>query len=447
MSFIDRLPHNRIKVEGNKPLLLNSSKFWLVQEGKADLFITRINNNTTGVRNYLFSVEKGDILLGIDPLAVPEGEFGLLAVGHTGTEFLEFDWHQFSGLPLESNNNEIAHLLKRWIEKWNIKGIKTDKQISWDTALITEQLPDFNQHAFSQALELLLFQKSEEVLRHKEKEVQDNSRMHSGLKRLMNTLNLKERDTSGDEEVFIDNLLYQACVVVGKSKKITIVPSYELKRNNAQSSDLLGDIARASQIRVRQIILKDTWWKEDNGALLAYKTEDGQPVALLPLSPTRYVLYDPADDSQVLVDNTVADTIKAQAYTFYRPLPTTAVGYKDLLRYLADGIWKSDITAVLVMGILGGLLGVLTPVVTGIIFDRVIPDGERLLLIQIGFLLIAIAITTFAFNLTRSFAMHRIEGRSEADLQAAIWDRLLSLPVPFFKGNCPVGPWASAKSG
>lgn len=433
MSFIDRLPHNRIKVEGNKPLLLNSSKFWLVQEGKADLFITRINNNTTGVRNYLFSVEKGDILLGIDPLAVPEGEFGLLAVGHTGTEFLEFDWHQFSGLPLESNNNEIAHLLKRWIEKWNIKGIKTDKQISWDTALITEQLPDFNQHAFSQALELLLFQKSEEVLRHKEKEVQDNSRMHSGLKRLMNTLNLKERDTSGDEEVFIDNLLYQACVVVGKSKKITIVPSYELKRNNAQSSDLLGDIARASQIRVRQIILKDTWWKEDNGALLAYKTEDGQPVALLPLSPTRYVLYDPADDSQVLVDNTVADTIKAQAYTFYRPLPTTAVGYKDLLRYLADGIWKSDITAVLVMGILGGLLGVLTPVVTGIIFDRVIPDGERLLLIQIGFLLIAIAITTFAFNLTRSFAMHRIEGRSEADLQAAIWDRLLSLPVPFFK--------------
>jgi ATP-binding cassette subfamily C protein len=29
--------------------------------------------------------------------------------------------------------------------------------------------------------------------------------------------------------------------------------------------------------------------------------------------------------------------------------------------------------------------------------------------------------------------MHRIEGRTESDLQAAVWDRLLSLPVPFFK--------------
>jgi NHLM bacteriocin system ABC transporter ATP-binding protein len=148
---------------------------------------------------------------------------------------------------------------------------------------------------------------------------------------------------------------------------------------------------------------------------------------------TKYALYDPADDSQVMVDSAVAETIKPQAYTFYRPLPSKAIGYKDLLRYLYDGIWKSDLAAVLVMGLLGGLLGAVTPVVTGIIFDRVIPDGEKVLLTQIGFLLIAIAITTFAFNLTRSFAMHRIEGRTEADLQAAVWDRLLSLPVPFFK--------------
>jgi ABC-type bacteriocin/lantibiotic exporter with double-glycine peptidase domain len=148
---------------------------------------------------------------------------------------------------------------------------------------------------------------------------------------------------------------------------------------------------------------------------------------------TKYALYDPADDSQVMINSAVAETIKPQAYTFYRPLPSKAIGYKDLLRYLYDGIWKSDLAAVLVMGVLGGLLGAVTPVVTGNIFDRVIPDGEKALLTQIGFLLIAIAITTFAFNLTRSFAMHRIEGRTEADLQAAVWDRLLSLPVPFFK--------------
>jgi ATP-binding cassette subfamily C protein len=299
--------------------------------------------------------------------------------------------------------------------------------------------------AFKQALETLLGEKNEEVLRNKLKEEKDRTHMSNGLQRLKNALNIKESVDSGTREVLIDNWLFKACVAVGKAKKINIVPSYGLQKN-LESKDLLGDIARASQIRTRQIILRDTWWKEDNGALLAYKEADGQPVALLPISPQKYVLYDPMDDSQVRVNGKVADTISAQAYTFYRPLPAKVIKYRDLLRYLADGIWKVDAFIVLAMGILGGLLGMLTPIVTGIIFDSVIPDGERVLLTQIGFLLIAIAFTIFAFNLTRTFAMHRIEGRTEADLQAAIWDRLLSLPVPFFK-NYTAGELAGRAMG
>ncbi|HBQ86821.1 MAG TPA: hypothetical protein DD811_10145, partial [Syntrophomonas sp.] len=151
---------------------------------------------------------------------------------------------------------------------------------------------DFNTNVFRQALELFLSEKKEEVLRNKLKEEKDKSFMHNGLLRLMNTLSLKEKEQPETEEIFIDNLLYQACVAVGKAKKISIVPSYGLKKNHSESKDLLGEIARASQMRIRQIILKETWWKEDNGALLAFKEADGQPVALLPLSPSKYALYD-----------------------------------------------------------------------------------------------------------------------------------------------------------
>ncbi len=432
MSFIDRLQYTLIPAEGNKPLLLTQAKTWLVKEGKLDIFITKIiDNDTTGSRNYLFSMEKGDIILGIDPISVNEGDFGLLVVGYTGTELLEFDKEQMAGL-INEKDREIYDLLKIWLNKWKIWGIKTDETIDGEI-LSAEQLADYNRDVFQQALEMLLGENRNELLRNKIKAEQDDSHMHSGLRRLMNTLNLKEKDSPEAEEYFLDNLLFKACAAVGQSKKINIVPSYGLKKNNPESSDLLGAIAQASQIRIRQIILKDNWWQEDNGALLAYKERDGQPVALLPVSPTKYDLYDPYDESQVRVDAQVAETLKAQAYTFYRPLPAKVIGYKDLLKYLADGIWKLDAVTVLVMGILGGLLGALTPIVTGIIFDSVIPDGEKILLTQIGFLLIAIAVTTFAFNLTRSLAMHRIEGRTEADLQAAIWDRLLSLPVPFFK--------------
>lgn len=423
MSFINRLNHDQIKAEGNNPILLTSRKVWLVQEGTIDIFVTRVyGDDTPGSRNYLFSVAQGDLFTGIEPLIEKAGTFSLLAVGHTGTELLEFDWRQFTAVTNETDRAEIAHLFARWKEKWNYPDTSSDVD-----------LKEFNRVVFADTVENLLKINQEEILRNRLKDEKDKAHMNSGLTKLMNTLNLKEQDSSGAEEIFIDNLLFKACVAVGKSKKIKISPSAGLKKNWAESKDLLGDIARASQIRIRQIILKDTWWTEDNGALLAYKEENGQPVALLPLSPTKYVLYDPLDDSQVPVDNAVADTIKAQVYTFYRPLPARSLTYKDLLRYLADSIWKSDAVNVLVMGILGGLLGMLTPVVTGIVFDTVIPDGERALLSQIGFLLIAIALTIFAFNLTRGFAMHRIEGRTEADLQAAIWDRLLSLPVPFYK--------------
>jgi len=434
LSFINSLKYAQIKAEGNKPLLLTDRKVWLVKTGKVDLFITRaLEGNATGSRNYLFSIDQGDVFLGTDPFTVNIDEYAWLAVGHTGTELLEIEWTQFTTLTIEQERMEIADLLKGWTEKWTMNGVRPTYQIDWNDESAIEKLTEFNSAVFRQALEILLQAKKEEISRNRLKEANDQSHMSSGLRGLMNTLNLKEKPNPEAEEIIIHDLLFKACEAVGAAKKISIVPSYRLKRNDFESKDPLGDIARASQIRIRQVILKDTWWKEDNGSLLAYKEENGQPVALIPISPKKYALYDPADDSQVPVDSTIADKIKGRAYTFYRPLPAQVIKYKELLRYLADGIWKADAVAVLLMGILGGLLGMLTPVVTGIIFDKVIPDGERLLLTQIGFLLMAIAVTTFAFNLTRAFAMHRIEGQTEADLQAAVWDRLLSLPVPFFK--------------
>ena len=55
----------------------------------------------------------------------------------------------------------------------------------------------------------------------------------------------------------------------------------------------LEAIARASHLRLRRVRLTDTWWQRDSGPLLAYTLADHRPVALLPVSATRYVLFDP----------------------------------------------------------------------------------------------------------------------------------------------------------
>ncbi|MEG6520668.1 NHLP bacteriocin export ABC transporter permease/ATPase subunit [Desulfotomaculum sp. 1211_IL3151] len=449
MDILLDLEFNEIRAEGNNPLILDAGKMWVVKNGQIDIFVAKVAaGNTIGRRRYLFTCAKGDILLGNEPIVREQEQYRLLAVGSTGTSLLETEFLQLFNVTIGENIKFLMDLLEKWVRHWDGTGIKEKPQFELATTrnAILDAIVEFNKAAFNQVVELYITEKKQELLRNKLKKEKDDYFMGAGLRKLANSMKRQKEPTATEQEFSVDNLLFRACAAVGRAKNIKIVPSNELKKGNPASKDLLGDIARSSQIRIRQIILKDRWWQEDNGALLVYKEEDGRPVALLPLSPTKYELYDPFDETKVVVDDSVAGSLKPHAYTFYRPLPQKVIGYSDLLKFLAGGIWQRDLTMLLTMGILGGLLGMLTPVVTGIIFDSVIPDGERVLLTQIGFLLMSIAAATFAFNLTRAFAMHRMEGRTESDLQAAIWDRLLNLPVPFFK-NYTAGELAGRAMG
>src|SRR6185312_15253547 len=67
------------------------------------------------------------------------------------------------------------------------------------------------------------------------------------------------------------------------------------------------------------------------------------------------------------------------------------------------------------------------------LFGEVIPDEAhgQLLLITLGLVVAALAAT--GFQITRGFAILRLQGRVGAAIQAGVWDRLLSLPAPFFR--------------
>jgi ATP-binding cassette subfamily C protein len=67
------------------------------------------------------------------------------------------------------------------------------------------------------------------------------------------------------------------------------------------------------------------------------------------------------------------------------------------------------------------------------VFDRVIPNADHSQLLQITLALVAGALAAALFQFTRGIAIIRVEGKLGASLQAAVWDRLLSLPVPFFR--------------
>jgi NHLM bacteriocin system ABC transporter ATP-binding protein len=79
------------------------------------------------------------------------------------------------------------------------------------------------------------------------------------------------------------------------------------------------------------------------------------------------------------------------------------------------------------------LLGMVTPLAIGALYNTVIPGAERGQLVQLTLALVITGLAVALFGLVRGFALLRIEARVGPRLQAAVWDRLLTLPLPFFR--------------
>jgi ATP-binding cassette subfamily C protein len=191
-------------------------------------------------------------------------------------------------------------------------------------------------------------------------------------------------------------------------------------------------LARYSGFRIREVVLKGPWYKRDGGPMLAFYEEGMRPVCLLQRGSTSYESLDPISGQREIVTEETVQRLMPTAFTFYKPFESKPVTLLDIGRMI---LWESrgDIYAVALLGTVVGLIGMATPVVTGIIFDSIIPEAARSRMLQIFFILLALAFSTSFFELAKGFALVRIQGKVNHSVQSALWDRLLALPVPFFR--------------
>lgn len=200
--------------------------------------------------------------------------------------------------------------------------------------------------------------------------------------------------------------------------------------------DALQQLAQQAGVSLRRVKLDGKhWWREDAGPLLATLKGSGHPVALLPLTGGGgYRMEDLGSlhAGSVLLDEATAAQLADGGFMFFRKFPARAIGLLDLLRF-GLGTTRRDSLTMMVCGLLGGLLALFTPFATGILVDTVIPNARSDELLQLTVLLIAAAVGVAAFELARSLALLRLEGRLGNASEAAVIDRLFNLPAPFFK--------------
>lgn len=231
-------------------------------------------------------------------------------------------------------------------------------------------------------------------------------------------------------EAGTDSLLFLACRRVAAAQGIDLKLPAELARKK-DLKDPLNAIARATRMRLRHVALRGRWWLESNGPLLAFREAGHAPVALLP-QKSGYVRFDPADGTSVPVTPALAAALEPMASMFYRPLPQRPLKSHELVAFGGQGGGR-EVRMMGLIALVVGLLGLVTPWATGVIFDTIIPEAQRGLLMQMitGLLLVALGTGTFQF--CRNLILLRMEGRMDGRLQAGIFDRLLDLPVDFFQ--------------
>jgi NHLM bacteriocin system ABC transporter ATP-binding protein len=223
----------------------------------------------------------------------------------------------------------------------------------------------------------------------------------------------------------------EACRAIGSVMGIAIVEPEKAETDEAPEQAVIR-IASASGVRYRQVLLRDEWWRQDQGPMIGFTLNGVSAVALLAKSSTSYTLFDPVAEKHVGMTGELSASLDAKAYVLYRPFPNRKLGAKDLLLFgLRNG--KSDLLTILAVGVMAGLLSMAMPIATGVLFDQIIPEGQRNNLVQLSALLFSASVAIFLMQLGQSFATQRLEGRMESEMEAAVWDRLLNLRTGFFR--------------
>lgn len=195
--------------------------------------------------------------------------------------------------------------------------------------------------------------------------------------------------------------------------------------------DQVAALARSSSLRWRQVLCSGRWFRRNSGPLLGFLESTQEAVALLPAGPRRYEIIR-ADGSRARVSTATVAQLEPTMISLYRTLPNRKLTLGDVGRFCLRGNLP-DFSTVFAMVVATGLIGLAVPALSAHIYDVVIPQSERGLMLQITLILLCAALVNAGFELVRAIALIRVENRTDNQLEAAIWDRLLKLPSSFFR--------------
>ncbi len=181
----------------------------------------------------------------------------------------------------------------------------------------------------------------------------------------------------------------------------------------------------------RKIVTVGKWWKDGSMPLLC-TLKDGSSCALIPSIQGGYYFFDD-NGNKVKLNEKRAKEFSPVAYCFYKPFENRKLTMGEFYKFLTGAFSAADVVCLLAISLVAGLVGMIMPAINKFVFNTVVPSGTSEEIFGISVLIVGTVVVTALFELSRTVWVMRIGNKLELLAQNAVWARLMSLPVDFFK--------------
>ena len=186
-------------------------------------------------------------------------------------------------------------------------------------------------------------------------------------------------------------------------------------------------------IMYRGVVLAKGWYRDAFGAMLGRRKDDGSIVALIPRGLNGYSYLDVSTGKRMKVTKKTEVLFEDDAICFYRPMPMTKLNTAALIRYIAECVEVPDIVLPVLGGALVSAVGLISPVLSNLLFGKVAVSQNKVMLMSIALFMVSVSVSSLLFRMVTNLFNRRMNTKLNISVQSAAMMRILALPVDFFK--------------
>ena len=183
----------------------------------------------------------------------------------------------------------------------------------------------------------------------------------------------------------------------------------------------------------RTVKLEEGWYRDAIGAMLGVLSESGRVVALIPTGLSGYSYFDYETGKRKKINRKNQHLFEEEAIAFYKPFPLKKLSLGSLAAYIVRTLSVSDFVMIALATLALSLIGMISPLISKLLFGKVLQSESMRLLASITFFSVCVSISTLLITAVKNMITMRIETKLNISVDAATMMRVMSLPADFFK--------------